>query len=178
MCQDMGLNKSDEIQLDTDYQLNMNALKNATLAAGRFAWQMLWTGGASDSMGATCGGVHIARKTCTKQLRELCTADSPAQTRAMLYIFNNTHNDGHTRPELMQDLASFLLVRGPYGYLGHSWMGCGPQYSFPDELHLDYGEPSGLCMETAPNSSIFTRDWSRVNVTIDCNTWEPTLVWK
>ena len=34
------------VQLTKDYQKNMAALRNATLEAGKFAWQMLWTGGA------------------------------------------------------------------------------------------------------------------------------------
>ena len=52
-CQDMGLaiNGPELQQLTKDYQANMAALRNATLAAGKFAWQMLWSGGDPDSIG-------------------------------------------------------------------------------------------------------------------------------
>lgn len=51
-----GLGKTDLEQLTTSYLLNMAALRNATLAAGKFAWQMLWTGGGEDAIGSTCVG--------------------------------------------------------------------------------------------------------------------------
>ena len=38
-CDDMGLTKADLVQLTHDYRANMEALRNATLAAGKFAWQ-------------------------------------------------------------------------------------------------------------------------------------------
>ena len=37
-------------------------------------------------------------------------------------------------PDLAQDLASFLLVRGPYAWLGHGWVGCDREYHFPPEF--------------------------------------------
>jgi len=51
----------------------------------------------------------------------------------------------------MQDLASFLLVRGPYAWLGYGWQGCtngdthsasGSGYGkWGTEMDEDYGEP-------------------------------------
>jgi hypothetical protein len=64
-CQDMGFrcDHGDKdcddprlVQLTNDYQANMAALRNATLEAGKFAWQMLWTGGEDDGIGGT--GLH------------------------------------------------------------------------------------------------------------------------
>ena len=40
------------------------------------------------------------------------------------------------------------------------------------------GVPSGLCKETAPNSGIFTRDFSKSSIRMDCNTWTPTITMK
>jgi len=57
--------------------------------------------------------------------------------------------------EFEQDLANFLLVRGPYAVLGHGWLGCSNIYTFPDALNLDFGEPTDFCHETAPNSGVF-----------------------
>ena len=46
---------------------------------------MLWTGGAPDSIGGT--GLHplVGKEGCAAQMRTLCAADSPSQTRAMAY---------------------------------------------------------------------------------------------
>ena len=53
-CEDMGLTTADLTQLTTDYLANMAALRAAVLKAGKFAWQMLWTGGDVDAIGSTC----------------------------------------------------------------------------------------------------------------------------
>jgi hypothetical protein len=108
----MGLTKGDPrlVQLTKDYQANMAALRNATLNAGKFAWQMLWTGGADDAIGGTGIGPQVRKATCASDLRKLCSATSPAQTRAMAYGFNTP--DPATLPDLKEDLANFLLIRG------------------------------------------------------------------
>ncbi len=77
-------------------------------------------------------------------------------------------------------MALYLLMRGDYGYFGHTWAGgCqnedggmppevpNPQW-FPALFDADYGVPVGLCSETAPNSMKFTRAWTRAAVSIDC----------
>ena len=45
-------------------------------------------------------------------------------------------------------------------------------------LHADYGEPSGRCQETASGSGVFTREWSKATVQMDCNSWTPQTTWK
>lgn len=98
----------------------------------------------------------------------------------MMYAFSpgGCNSASVTLPMFKQDLANFLLTRGPYSYLGHGWLGCSQNYVFPDALNIDYGEPSGLCQETAPNSGVFTRDFSKSTVTMDCNAWKPTIAMK
>ena len=80
--------------------------------------------------------------------------------------------------DLQNDLVNFLLVRGPYAWLGHGWKGCSKNYPFPPEFNVDYGEPTGLCRETAPNSGVFTREWSKATVTMDCKAWKGTITKK
>ena len=77
-----------------------------------------------------------------------------------------------------QDIANFLLIRGPYAFLGHGWLGCSREYQVPEQLNWDYGEPTGLCKETAANSSVFTREWTKASIEMDCNTWTPTITMK
>ena len=40
--------------------------------------------------------------------------------------------------------------------LGNGWLGCSREYEYPTALFdADYGEPAGLCRETAPGSEVF-----------------------
>ena len=154
----------------------MNALREATLNAGKFAWQMLWTGGAPDNIGNTGLKPLVTQSTCAESLRSLCNASSPAQTRAMAYGLSGTAPEKRN-PDLLQDLANFLLVRGKYSWLGWGWMGCSHEYYFPPEFNLDYGEPDGICQETS-EKGVFSREFSKASVTMDCNTWTPTIEMK
>jgi len=36
----------------------------------------------------------------------------------------------------------------------------------------------GLCKETAANSGIFEREWTKANISMDCNSWTPTITMK
>ena len=180
-CDDMGLvRKSPEIiQLTKDYRATMEALRNATLSAGKFSWQMLWTGGADGSIGSTCPQPLVKKDSCAADLRSLCQPTSAAQTRAMMYAFGPGRCNGAASvkmPDLHEDLANFLLTRGPYAWLGHGWLGCSQPYVFPPELNVDYGEPKGLCAETSAGSGVFVREWTKATVSMDCNTWTPKIV--
>ena len=183
-CEDMGFSKGDPrlVQLTVDYQANMKALREATLKAGKFAWQMLWTGGADDSIGGTGLTTLVTKDTCTQKLRTMCDANSPAQTRAMAYGLSG--GDTSIRnPEFGQDLANFLLTRGKYSFLGWGWKGCSKEYHFPTELNYDYGVPVGvangdglgLCKETAPGSEIFVREYTKSTVVMDCTVYVATI---
>jgi hypothetical protein len=48
----------------------------------------------------------------------------------------------------------------------------------PEQINWDYGEPVGLCKETAPNSGVFEREWTKAKISMDCNTWTPTITMK
>jgi hypothetical protein len=90
---------------------------------------VLWTGGASDSIGGT--GLHplVSKGSCATAMRSLCDAKSPSQTRAMGYGMSG---QPHSRSaDLMQDLAGFLLIRGPYSWLGWGWKGCSQVKGIP-----------------------------------------------
>ena len=59
-------------------------------------------------------------------------------------------------------------------------MGCNTaevaKYLRPKEGDIDYGEPTDdYCTETAPNSGVFVREWTKASVRMDCNTWKGTI---
>ena len=124
--------------------------------------------GAYTEQQFTRAGAPGSTDSCTSTLRQLCPAPPPALLVDM--------DDG--RPEL--SMALYLLARGAYGFFGHTWAGgCqnedggmppevpNPQW-FPALFDADYGEPVGLCAETAPGSQKFSRAWTRAAVSIDC----------
>ena len=103
-------------QITDAYHANMDKLREATLSAGKFAWQLLWTGGDELGVGNTCPHAIVSQKGCAAALRSLCNETAPPQTRAMMYALNTGH-DPSVLPEMKQDLANFLLVRGPFAWL-------------------------------------------------------------
>ena len=77
----------------------------------------------------------------------------------------------------------FLLVRGPFAWLGYSWMGCNTgdvaASLRPQEVEVDYGEPTDdHCVETTAGSGVFTREWSKASIAMDCTKWEATITMK
>ena len=164
----------------------MAALRNVILGNGKFAWQLLWIGGDVEGIGSTCPQPLVTKSKCVSELRALCQTDSPAQTPTMMYSFSPGSCSGSSGrwpshrvpidpPQLKEDLANFLLVRGPYAYLGHGWLGCNHEYVFPPELNEDFGEPTAVCSETAAGSGVFVREWTKASVQMDCNSYTPTI---
>ena len=120
MAVDLGLS-STQLQATTDaYWWYMSQVYAAVLKRGKFSWQQLWTGQPAGSdpsreIGSTCPGPLVQKATCAENLRSMCTAESPAQTRAMMYAFSPgkcNHAVSPQVPEFDTDLTNFLLVRG------------------------------------------------------------------
>jgi hypothetical protein len=176
---DMGLSKDTLQQMSDAYWAYMAQVYDAVLARGKFSWQQLWTG-QDTGICTTCPEPLVKKETCATDLRTLCRADSPAQTRAMMYAFapGGCVGDPKNLTTPTEDLANFLLVRGKYAWLGHGWLGCSLEYEFPPLLNADFGEPTGLCQETKPNSNIFVREWTRASIQMDCNTYTPIIKFK
>lgn len=55
---------------------------------------------------------------------------------------------------------------------------CSKHYLFPEALNADYGEPKGICQETSAGSGVFTREWTKASVKMDCNTYTGTVTMK
>ena len=137
----------------------------AALDAGGWFWQMF-------SLFTT-----PPQAQCAASLRQLCAAGA-ASTYYNATTMHSLSGDHATLPNLAQDLAAFLLLRGPYAFLGFGWSGCGNKVSFPAELGLDYGEPQGFCSETAPGSGVFTRAWTHADVALNCTSYVGTVTMK
>jgi hypothetical protein len=162
---DIGLSATDLGDLRTSWVTNMDTVKAAILANKGFIWQQMINNG-------TCAGPYNSKATCAAKLRAACRPNPIYQHGALFYGLGSPADP---TPELQQHVASFLLMRGPYAWLGYSWKGCGIPYARPVELDTDYGVPLGLCTETSTGSGVFSRTWSRAVVTVDCNTWTGTI---
>jgi len=175
--QDMGLSSSELVTITNAFWSNMDEVFKAVLQRKKFSWQQLWTGQGNGphNIGDTCPGPLVTKATCSADLRKLCTATSQAQTRFMMYAFGPGHcgGDPNVLPDFEQDLANFLLVRGPYAALGHGWLGCSRKYLLPPALKLDYGMATELCKETS--SGVFQRKFTKSVVKMDCNSWTGSI---
>ena len=113
---------------------------------------------------------------CAAWLREACDPNSVHGSIPTLLSFTapSTPRRPHPAPAfpaLLQDIARFLLVRGPYSWLGYGWEGCITTPPPVARYDHDYGVPRGQCSETSPGSNVFTREWTKAHVALDCNTF-------
>ena len=187
MTEDMGLTPAQQAAIAKSYEANMAVIYDEILQRGMFSWQQMWNGQSDpNAKNGCCTRPLVAKDNCASKLRELCAADSPAQTRATIYSFGpgGCNHDSTEVLDFDADLANFLLVRGPHAWLGHGWLGCSRDYSAATSgangvaLNADYGEPTALCQETGPNSGVFVREWSKATVTMDCNVWKSQIKMK
>ena len=75
-------------------------------------------------------------------------------------------------PWLQQQLAAFLIIRGPFAFFGTGW-GVGLVHPWQPIYDTDFGEPKSSCVETAPH--VYSREWTNYNVSLDCNTWKASF---
>lgn len=114
---------------------------------------------------------------CASWLRTACQPSTVLPKIPILMSF--TRNDNGNQfplPAPLQDIATFLLVRGPWAWMGYGWLGCTDQYERPDAFSYDFGVPvDDFCHESSSGSGIFTRKWSKATVTLDCGTYTPNI---
>lgn len=171
----MGMTESDVQAMIIAWQANQQAWRDALVQAGKFEW-FLFYGGQQTAPGQnqTCG-----QCSCQKYLQANCGAGSPSQNGTLFYGFSrSTHQTPWPLPTPEQDLAMFLLSRGPYALFGYGWCGCASSsrpFTRPASLDKDYGEPLNFCSETAPGSQVWTRNYTKLNLAIDCSSFTATF---
>ena len=166
--EDMGLSAADVREIWLNWNATMQAVFHAVVNKQGYVYQMFNTNAGRDL-------VHPQAQ-CAAWLRAACSPGSAAYTQPLLFQYSNETK--RPLPSASQDMAQFLLVRGPYAWIGYSWDGCYPNvatYEVPELLNMDVGEPLEMCHESSPG--VFSRRWSRVTVALDCNSWTPTFQW-
>ncbi len=199
---DTGLSRAEVAEMIGNWTLSMKAAQQATLDKGGFAWRLL-VPGSSTGGGDPLGPLPQARapEQCAARMRLYCgpgacvaavsnpapgLADSPTRPADAASRRPRSNNTLHHSAMMMNagegddflpSLAAFLLLRGPYAWLGTAWQGCDTVPPRPAALDVDYGVPTDAqCRETAPGTSaVFVREWSKASVRLDCNKWEGAI---
>ena len=93
-----------------------------------------------------------------------------------------TDSKARPLPAVTQDVATFLLVRGDYAWLGYSWIGCtsgtksaDDMSPRPAELDEDYGTPVDASCSWNAATQTATRAWTKADVSFDCSAWEGSI---
>ena len=172
--------------MESAWLRNIEAVEAAIVHGNGFTWQSF---NCIDGSSLQVGGGHCRAPTptkgkpCAEFLRSSCASDSFIQRNAVQYTISHEFTDKFTGLNLTNfemDLAIFLASRGPHSWLGYGWMGCGcgwsnggqmpcDLYQRPAALDLDYGVPTERCQEIA--NGVFRREWTKANVTVDCNAY-------
>ena len=152
-------------------------VQQGILDAKGYTWSLI-----PGQENANASPLMMKNTTCAADLRAACTPASRWQKYATLFGFSNA---GSALTQLEQDLAFFLLARGPYAWIGWGTWGIGWPFNpepahgtlparphgvpLPKELSMDVGEPvDPICKETAAGSGVFKREYSKVSVELDC----------
>ena len=156
---DMGINTQKQVtQLTDAWRESMTNAQQTIVNNNGFEWHLFRIGIPPD------------QSSCAKYLR----GTGMALNSSVLMFEYSGLND--TQEQFEIDLAMFLLVRGPYAWLGYNWNGCHDTWVYREwdpMLDKDYGVPLGSMVEI--ESGVFERKWSKSTVKMDCNTYKPTI---
>jgi hypothetical protein len=194
----MGMTPADVDAMIAAWSANVQAYRDALVAAELFEWFLLY-GGQQTAPGQnqTCG-----KCTCQSYLEAQCGPAAGSQNGTLFYGYSRSaHRTPFPLPTPDQDLAMFLLSRGPYAFFGaghwesrrhgaraltaplpppppptpgYGWLGCAsPSKPFtrPPSIDREYGAPLNFCSQTAPGSGVWTRNFTLADVTMDCNSF-------
>lgn len=171
-----GLSRADVAAMVAAGAENRDGMDAAVIAHGGFSWQYFIAGGGQTAPGRDQSD---PRANCTGWMRANCGPAAPFLNASNALFFGITrvsHSHPFPSPAFAQDLASFLIVRGPFAWFGHGWIGCDKAYPYDPALAVDYGEPEGVCTETAPG--VFEREYTKASVKMDCPAWAGTITMK
>jgi len=166
--QDMGLKAPQTAAIHAALDLTFAATRNAVMDAKGFAWNYF----RAVSLPSKASGPQA----CTKWFRE--DAHSFAST-ALSFSWTCEWCGVSPNDSRQQDLAAFLLVRGPFAWITSGWGGtCTGFMADPPWtplLELEVGVPLTPYYNESGSSGVFYRQWSGAKVSFDCNTWEGAI---
>jgi len=150
----MGLTQDQIVKIQQDSQAAWTKMLDTIIQHRGYNWQAF-----SDD-----DGVHDApgKSNCASAMRDLC-----GKIKNPMLLQLDTSN-------LIQNIASFLIARGDYWWLGTGWIGCSDiAPTRPSQFDMDVGTPTGPCTETT--TGVFQRTYSKGTAELDCNSWTAVL---
>ena len=110
----MGLTQQDTIDLTAAWKDTISEVQKKIVQAGGFNWQLFTQ--STDLPSNT--------ETCIKYFQDACQADG-GKRYDVPWVYQFTDPDaGRLLPNVTSDLATFLLARGDYAWIGYGWIGC------------------------------------------------------
>jgi len=122
---------------------------------------------AADLPNATDGGAA-----CGAKLERLAAS---AHNATVVYTDRTGSGKAYTAATAGAAAAAFLLARGPLWWFGvtsdaSQWTG-----AVAEALLSDFGAPRGNMTRPQPGSFVYTREYERATVALDCATFEATI---
>jgi hypothetical protein len=196
---DTGMTSQQVVEMQTDWRKTMDAANNAVIDAGGYTWRLFYNNW-------TCANAPFKKHECEEYRNLACSPEAPLEKNALFYGFSgmtgcSPDQDGnlvidsgahqyqhpHLNPmppghdpiiDKIQHLASFLLIRGPYAWIGWAWLGCGNFPYRPTELDVDYGVPLGTCKKLEGEDGVFVREYTKSSIRVECKKWEASIILK
>ena len=190
---DTGMSPEDIQVMMVDWRKTMDAANKAVIDAGGYTSRLFYNNW-------TCAQAPFKKHECTEYMAEVCSPEAPMEKNALFYGFSGMTGCGgpNSRIEVpplaasslsvtsnppshdpiidkLQHLASFLLIRGPYAWIGWAWLGCGNFPYRPKELDVDYGTPLETCHPVKGSPGVFAREYTKSSIRVDCNKWEASI---
>lgn len=184
---DMGLSDEDVRDITLAWNETMGAVQQSILDAGGYTWSLM-----AGQQNANAMPRLLKRSTCALQLRAACAGGASEQDwQSNAHLVGLTVSNGTQLTQLEEDVAFFLLVRGPFAWLGFGQWGMTWPFNAepahgelpplphgvprPPLIDRDFGEPiDELCKET--RDGVFQRLWSRGGIVeLDCNTFKASF---
>jgi hypothetical protein len=165
---DMGLSDQDIADITKGWLSNMELVQEAILKNNAYTWSLI-----PGQANANAQPLIVDQKSCLQWMNQTCNPSNPFIDAPLLAGI--TYQNG--TPFIEQELASFLLMRGPYAYIGFGEWGM----VWPTNVNLpslvwgsDFGTPiDDYCQNIG--ESQFQRRFTKSTVTLNCQTWEATF---
>lgn len=174
----MGMNSTDIENMVQAWNNNVNTWSQYLVSQSVYLYNWMY----GNLLAAPGWSWSNPQSTCQSFMQTNCGANAPTQSMNNTLVFSFSrpsfpHSWPLAWPE--QDIAAFLLVRGPYAYIGYGWWQCATvpnPFERPVLLDGDFGLPMNYCSESS--NGVWQREYSNANITLDCNTFNATYVWK
>ena len=116
---DVGLTDGDVAGIRAGWQHAIASAQQSIVQAGAYSWQLM-----SNSWTAAGPPFGPKPQDCTAYMRKACTPDSNISRSMLFYGLESFPRPpevkGGALPNLMRDLAAFLLVGGPWHFFAQS----------------------------------------------------------